>query len=381
LVGHVGIPMRDRRASHPWFTVYRFAWLMLLAILSAPLSLRAGAQDSTRAARERSIRPTADSTSDSARRALRNKQRAVGDATTSARRTGHAPVLGRHAGDRHAAYRDTVLDKLWPVAGPAPLAGAILPHKRIIAYYGNPLSRRMGLLGEFPPQEMLRRLDQEVAEWRRLDPKTPVQPALHLIAVVAQAAPGRDRKYRARMDSALIERVYGWAKSRDALMFVDVQVGLSTLQQELPWLERFLKRPEVHLGIDPEFSMKDGRTPPGKKIGSYDAADINYATEFLANLVTKYELPPKILVVHRFTQTGVTNYKQIRLDPRVQIVMHMDGFGEPWLKRDSFHRYIKKEPVQFVGWKQFTKRKNDNPPTPREEILKLYPVPLYIQLQ
>jgi hypothetical protein len=350
----------------------------LLAALVSTFPSQANAQDSTRPAVERVVDTTR---ADSARRAARRAaQRAPRAAERSATR-GHTPILGRHAGDRHSAYRDTVLDKLWPVAGPNPLPGAILPHRRIIAYYGNPLSKRMGLLGAYPPEEMLRRLDQEVAEWKRLDAKTPVQPALHLIAVVAQADPGRSRLYRARMDSSLIERVYGWAKSRNALMFVDVQVGLSTLQQELPALERFLKRPDVHLGIDPEFSMKDGRTPPGKKIGSYDAADINYATEFLAGLVTKYQLPPKILVVHRFTQPGVTNYKKIRLDPRVQIVMHMDGFGEPWLKRDSFYRYIKEQPVQFVGWKQFTKKRNDNPPTPREEILKLNPVPLYIQLQ
>lgn len=289
-------------------------------------------------------------------------------------------MLGRHAGDRHPAYRDSVLDKLWPVAGPPPLPGAILPFNRIIAFYGNPLSRRMGLLGEFPPEEMLRRLDAEVAAWRRLDPTTPVKPALHLVAVVAQASPMRDGTYRARMDSTLIERVYGWARSRDALTFVDVQVGLSTLQRELPALERFLKRPDVHLGIDPEFSMKN-RRPPGTTVGSFDAADINYAIEFLADLVTRHQLPPKILVIHRFTQDGVTNYRRIRLDPRVQVVMHMDGFGEPWLKRDSFYRYIKREPVQFVGWKQFSKKKNDNPPTPREEILRLFPVPLYIQLQ
>lgn len=354
----------------------RFARPLLLSAATAAF-FPASAQDSARAKSERAVDTTA---SDSARRPARRKARAPRSARAD-RPPGHVAVLGRHAGDRHSAYRDTVLDKLWPVAGPAPLTGAILPRHRIIAYYGNPLSRRMGLLGEFPPEEMLRRLDQEVAEWRRLDPATPVQPALHLIAVVAQAAPGRNGLYRARMDSALIERVYGWAKSRNALMFVDVQVGLSTLQQELPALERFLKRPEVHLGIDPEFSMKDGRTPPGKKIGSYDAADINYATDFLAGLVTKYQLPPKILVVHRFTEAGVTNYKQIKLEPRVQIVMHMDGFGEPWLKRDSFYRYIKQQPVQFVGWKQFTKKKNDNPLTPREEILRLNPVPLYIQLQ
>ena len=163
-------------------------------------------------------------------------------------------------------------------------------------------------------------------------------------------------------------------------MFVDVQVGQSTLQQELPALERFLKRPDVHLGIDPEFSMKDG-SKPGKKIGTYDAVDINYASRFLGDLVEKYNLPPKVLVVHRFTRKGVTNADKIALDPKVQIVMHMDGFGAPWLKRDSFYSYIKKEPVQFAGWKQFTKTRNDNPATSREAILRLWPQPLYIQLQ
>jgi hypothetical protein len=284
--------------------------------------------------------------------------------------------------DTHPAYAGHPLDSLWRnLKTPKPLPGSILPGKRVIAFYGNPLSKRMGILGEFPQDEMLRKLDEEVAAWRKADPSTPVQPALHLIAVVAQGAPGRDGKYRLRMDSALIEKVYGWARSRNALLFVDVQVGHSTLRQELPWLERFLKRPDVHLGIDPEFSMKDGKTPPGRKIGTFDAADINYAADYLAGLVTKYNLPPKVLVVHRFTRKGVTNADRIELDPRVQIVMHMDGFGAPWLKLDSFHHYIKREPVQFVGWKQFTKPKNDNPRTSRETILKLYPTPVYVQVQ
>jgi hypothetical protein len=302
------------------------------------------------------------------------------DSARPARRPSGA--LGPQSGDRHLAYRDmgSDLDSLWPPRMPAQLPGAILPNRRIIAFYGNPLSQRMGILGEFEHTDMLRRLDAEVAEWNRLDPSTPVQPALHLIAVVAQADAGRDGKYRLRMDSALIERVYGWAKSRNALLFVDVQVGLSTLQQELPWLERFLKRPDVHLGIDPEFSMKDGGLP-GRRIGTYDAADINYATQYLAGLVDKYKLPPKILVVHRFTRRGVTNTDQIRLDPKVQFVMHMDGFGAPWLKRDSYYSYVKKEPVQFAGWKQFRKPRNDNPSTPRSEILRLWPVPVYIQIQ
>jgi hypothetical protein len=291
-------------------------------------------------------------------------------------------LLGPASGSRHMAFRDqgSDADSLWPVKGPAPLPGSILPGKRIIAFYGNPKSTRMGILGATPPDDMLKKLDAEVAAWNRIDPKTPVQPALHVIVLVADGQPGSSGKYRTRHDSAMIEKVYGWAKSRNALMFVDLQVGQSTLQQELPWIEKFLIRPDVHLGIDPEFSMKNGGVP-GKRIGTYDASDINYATRFLADLVTKHKLPPKILVVHRFTPKGVTNYKNIKLDPRVQFVMHMDGFGAPWLKRDTYYRDIKREPVQFAGWKQFTKLRNDNPPTPRSEILKLWPVPLYIQIQ
>ncbi|HEY0969793.1 MAG TPA: hypothetical protein VGE02_02325, partial [Gemmatimonadales bacterium] len=263
---------------------------------------------------------------------------------------------------------------------PEPLPGSILPHKRIIAFYGNPLSTRMGILGQVKPDSMLRALDAEVAAWNRLDPSTPAQPALHLIVLVADGHPGSSGKYRTRHDSAMIEKVYGWARSRNALLFLDLQVGQSTLQYELPWIEKFLVRPDVHLGIDPEFSMKNGGIP-GRRIGTYDAADINYATRFLANLVEKHKLPPKILVVHRFTPGGVTNVPKIELDPRVQFVMHMDGFGPPWMKRDTYWRDVKRQPVQYTGWKQFTKRRNDSPPTPRSEILRLWPVPVYIQIQ
>jgi hypothetical protein len=178
----------------------------------------------------------------------------------------------------------------------------------------------------------------------------------------------------------VIERVYTLAKKREALVFLDLQVGLSTLREELPRLTPFLSRPNVHLGIDPEFSMKNGGLP-GKKIGTYDAVDVNYASDFLADLVSKHKLPPKILVVHRFTKAGVTNYRNIKLDPRVQIVMDMDGFGPPSLKKGTFHNYIKSEPVQFVGWKQFFKPRNDNPRTTIAEIMRLWPRPLYIQYQ
>ena len=278
------------------------------------------------------------------------------------------------------ATLDSLYNLRWPVKGPEPLPGSILPGKRIVAYYGNPLSKRMGVLGEYAPDQMLAMLDAEVKAWTEADPSTPVQPALHLIAVVAQAGPGSDGKYRARMPDTLVERVASWAARRNALVFLDIQVGKSTLQEELPRLEKFLSRPNFHLGIDPEFSMKDGGLP-GKKIGTYDAADVNYASRFLQDIVTRYKLTPKVLVVHRFTRKGVTNTKNIALDARVQVVMDMDGFGAPRLKRSTFRSWIKAEPVQFVGWKQFYKARNDSPRTTIADILKLNPRPLYIQYQ
>ena len=273
-------------------------------------------------------------------------------------------------------------DTRWPVKGPALLPGSILPGKRIVAYYGNPLSKRMGILGEIPPDQMLARLDREVAAWNKADPSKPVQPALHFITVVAQGAPGRDGKYRLRMPDTLVEKVYGWARSRNAIMFLDIQVGLSNVMTEVPRLEQFLKRPDMHLGLDPEFSMKGGERP-GSKIGTMTAADINWTIDYLSKLVKANNLPPKVLVIHRFTRKMVSGASDIRLDPNVQVVIDMDGWGAPWLKYDSYRDYITKEPVQFTGFKLFYKNdtKKGDPLLTPGELLKLTPPPVYIQYQ
>jgi len=271
----------------------------------------------------------------------------------------------------------------WPAPSPLPKPGAILPHKRIIAYYGNLYSTRMGILGELPKPQMFARLKKEMESWEKADPNTPVQPALHYIAVTAQASPGAAGKYRLRMPFKQIDTVVKWAREIDALVFLDIQVGLSTIQQELPEFDQYMAMPNVHLGIDPEFSMKGGQAP-GKAIGTYDAADINFVIDHLSAIVKKYDLPPKVLVIHRFTQAMVTNYKKIRKTPEVQVVMHMDGWGEPAKKVGTYNFFIHKEPVQFTGFKLFYKNDLKRPPhrmmTP-EQLVKLKPMPMYIQYQ
>lgn len=271
----------------------------------------------------------------------------------------------------------------WPANGPYPLAGAVLPFNRIVAFYGNLYSKRMGILGELPKNEMLKKLKGEVANWQSADSSIPVIPALHYVAVTAQGMPGKDGKHRMRMPSSQIDTIINWATGINALVFLDIQVGHSSVKEEVPALEKYLQLPQVHLGIDPEFSMKTGHAP-GKKIGTFDASDVNTAIDDLAAMVKKYNLPPKILVVHRFTQGMLTNYQQIKKVPEVQIVIDMDGWGDKILKRSTYLHYIYREPVEFTGFKLFYKndtKKGSNQLYTPQELLKFIPKPIYIQYQ
>ncbi len=272
---------------------------------------------------------------------------------------------------------------LWPVKAVYPNAGAILPFNRIIAYYGNLYSKNMGVLGQYKEEEMLEKLGSEVEKWQIADPSTPVIPALHYIAIVAQESAGQDGKYRIRMPDSEINKVLAMAVKINAIVFLDLQVGFSDLQTELPLLEKYFKIPQVHLGIDPEFSMKTG-IRPGKVVGTYDATDVNFAANYLAKIVKENNLTPKILVIHRYTQKMVTNYQEIKPLPEVQIVMHMDGWGEAAKKISTYQQFIYKEPVQFTGFKLFYKNDTLEPGTvlmTPNDLLKLNPQPIYVQYQ
>jgi hypothetical protein len=273
----------------------------------------------------------------------------------------------------------------WPVKAPYPSPGAVLPFHRVVAYYGNLFSTRMGALGEFPKNEMISRLKAEIKNWQAADTSLPILPALHYVAVTAQGAAGKDGKFRARMPFSQIDTIVNWTNEINGLAFVDIQVGLSTLQAEVPLLEKYLSMPNVHLGIDPEFAMLNvGGRRPGSVIGSYNADNINYVVDYLAELVKKNNIPPKILVVHRFTNPMIRNFERIKRVPQVQIVIDMDGWGDKVLKKSSYMLYARRDPVQFTGFKLFYKNDvkagADQLYTPRE-VLNFQPKPIYIQYQ
>lgn len=321
------------------------------------------------------------SKADTAKTKAKNETDSTASGTGTANET--APFDTADYNTRMLALSNNDTTGKWPVKTAYPLPGALLPYHRIIAFYGNLYSKRMGILGELPKDSMFKKLKQEVAAWQAADPTVKTIPSLHYVAITAQGMPGKDGKHRMRMPFHQIDTILDWAKQIDAVVFVDIQVGHSNVKDEVTSLEKYLQLPNVHLGIDPEFSMKNGERP-GSKIGTFTSDDINDAIDLLATIVRKNKLSPKILVVHRFTQGMVTGYEKIKRVPEVQVVMDMDGFGDKILKRSTWLRYIYKEPVQFTGFKLFYK--NDNKIntsgmyTP-EELLKFTPKPIYIQYQ
>lgn len=271
----------------------------------------------------------------------------------------------------------------WPVKAAYPKAGALLPFNRIIAYYGNFYSKGMGVLGQYPQEEMLSRLNTEVQKWKAIDPSTPVVPAIDYIAVTAQGSPGTAKKYRLRMPDDQIEKAIAIADKIHGIVILEIQPGLSTFEDEIPQLEKYLKMPQVHLALDPEFSMKSG-AKPGTEIGTLDAADANWAANYLANLVRNNNLPPKILILHRFTKPMITNYKKITPLAEVQIIMDMDGWGSPAKKFGTYTNIVAREPVQFTGFKLFYKNDLRAPSTRMltpQDLMALSPQPIFVQYQ
>jgi hypothetical protein len=167
------------------------------------------------------------------------------------------------------------------------------------------------------------------------------------------------------------------------LLFLDVQVGQSNVETEIPMLEKYLKMPNVMLAIDPEFSMKNGEKP-GTVIGTMNASDVNWTAQYLAKLVRDNQLPPKVLVVHRFTYDMLLGAAQVKPLPEVEIVVDMDGWGSQAKKIGTYTNIVAPEPVEFTGLKLFYHADLRPPSTgmlSMKQVLSLTPAPIYIQYQ
>ena len=254
----------------------------------------------------------------------------------------------------------------------APHEGPLLPKYRIVTYYGHPHDPNMGIVGEYPMEELAKRLRTEAASYAAADPSRPVIPAFELIATVAQQVPGADGTYILDTDHETLRTYIDYAESEGMLVVLDLQIGRGTVANEIEKVRALLARPNVHLALDPEFAVADGETP-GEQIGSVTADDIGYAQQVLAEISAANGIPPKILIVHQFREDMISGKDQLAPYPGVQLVIDADGYGVSELKTAVYNFLVRDEPVEFGGVKIFYRQ--DVPVMTAREILALVPAP------
>lgn len=264
---------------------------------------------------------------------------------------------------------------------PQPVSEPYLARHRIVAYYGNPLAKGLGILGAYPPAEMIRRLRAQADVYAALSPDREVVPALHLIYAVAQANPGEDGLYLYRMDDELVRSWIALARDNGMLVFLDIQLGRSTVEREVSLVLPYLREPNVHLALDPEFAWSANELPL-RDIGHLDAAQINRAQQMISDFAVEQALPNKVLVVHQFLRSMITRKDQITGYDRVELVIDMDGFGPPSTKLGSWNDVIRADNVQYAGIKLFYQQDAAAGGLMTEaDVMALEPVPVVIIYQ
>lgn len=250
--------------------------------------------------------------------------------------------------------------------------GSLLPKYRLLLFYGFPGDANMGILGEYDMERLLELLREQAAEYEAADPSRPVLIAFEVIASVAQKDPQNDGSWLLDAPTSLLDQYTDFAEANDMLVFFDVQIGRRTVAMEVEGLRPWLEKPFVHLALDPEFAMREGQIP-GDDIGQIDGKDVTWTQNYLAGLSAEVGIPPKVLVVHQFTHAMIENKDTIEPVPGVQLVIDMDGWGPPDLKRGTYAAVISQEPIEFNGIKLFYRQ--DDPLMTPEEVLDLDPAP------
>jgi hypothetical protein len=246
----------------------------------------------------------------------------------------------------------------------------ILPGKRVVAFYGAPQDRELGALGIGSPRRAARRLERQARPYARRG--RPVLPAFELIAAIVTGEAGEGGDYSTRQEPSTIRRYLRAARAHELLLLLDIQPGYAPFLQEVQALEAFLREPDVSVALDPEWSMEPPLLP-AQEIGSTDAATINEVSRYLSGIVRRYDLPQKLLVVHRFTGDMIQAEHDLERHPGVALVVNVDGFGDQPNKISKYVEFTRDLRRRFNGFKLFYEE-DLNLMRPRQ-VLRLRPQP------
>ena len=260
-----------------------------------------------------------------------------------------------------------------------PYEGSLLLNNDILAFYGHPNSTLMGILGRYSIEDLSDRLNKLAQEYRLVSGGRGVITAFYII--YGTVWPGGEIGI---IGEETLMRYIDYALEHDMLVFIDHQIGrydpVDSLKKMLP----YLRYPNVHLALDPEWRT----TRPMKEIGSVTADEINRAQQVMEDYIIQNKLSgDRMLVIHQFNVNMIKNRSEVKSGNRtVRLVHCADGFGAPFLKRDSYASNALALTMPIKGFKLFYNfgipgAGYDNPILSPEEVYALNPRPYLIMYQ
>jgi len=256
---------------------------------------------------------------------------------------------------------------------------SILLNNYILGYYGHPLSKNMGILGRFSKDELNRQLSALAAEYQALADGKGIVKAFYII--FGTVWPGGDIGI---IREDVLREWIEYALEHDILVFIDHQIGKYEPEHGLRLLLPWLKYPNVHLALDPEWRT----TKPMQEIGTVTGEEINHVQRIMEEYLIANNLPgERMLVMHQFNWRMITNREVVRTNfERVRLVHSADGIGNPHQKRDSYAFNAQARNMPVKSFKLFYNFEIpgagfDNPLMSPRDVMGLNPRPYVIMYQ
>ena len=252
---------------------------------------------------------------------------------------------------------------------------SVFPEFRVVGFAGAPQDEALGALGVGSLDQAARKLERQARPYTRGPGRRPVLPAFELIAVIANASAGDDGEYRTRQEKGVVREYLAGARRAGALLMLDVQPGRADFLEEVRYFDEFLAQPDVTVALDPEWHMAEGEVP-GQTIGSVTAEEVNEVAAHLSRIVQRGRLPEKMLVVHQFTLEMIEDRSKLKRYPGVELVLNVDGVGDPKLKIDKYNAFMKQRDRARSGFKVFYEEDTDM--LSPAEVMRLRPEPEFV---
>jgi hypothetical protein len=263
--------------------------------------------------------------------------------------------------------------------GPALPGGGfrLFEDERMVALYGHPGSRALGVLGEQDLDATVDRL-REVAQPYGAD-GVRVLPTFEIITTIASAEAGELGDYSRRTPIATLRPWVDRAAEEGLYVVLDLQPGRTDFRTQAQQYEELLREPHVGLALDPEWRLGPDQRHL-RQIGSVSAAEVQEVADWLAELTREANLPQKLLVLHQFRFSMLPDREDILAPPELALVVHMDGQGPIATKYDTYAALTRGHEDRWLwGWKNFY---DEDLPTPTPaQVLDLDPLPVFVSYQ